>query len=161
MNINDYLIGQTGFDWQTMLAGWAEILPETFTIWLVNRFADVFINTEDGSVHCLDVAIGTLERVSDSREKFAELMDIPQNANNWLMIPLVDQCVKAGISLQPGQCYGFKVSPLFGGEYELGNVVRVDVVENYAFLADIRSQTKDMPDGTPVRLVIGPNPESH
>ena len=43
MNVNDYLIDQARFDWQAMLAGWADILPETFTMWLVNRFGDVFI----------------------------------------------------------------------------------------------------------------------
>ena len=43
-----------------MLAGWADILPEAFTMWLVNRFADVFIIAEDGSVHHLDIAGGTL-----------------------------------------------------------------------------------------------------
>lgn len=158
VNINDYLISQTGFDCQAQLARWAEILPETFTIWLVNRFANVFIIAEDGSVHCLDVVSGTLERVADSRDQFADLMDIPQSANNWLMIPLVDHCVKAGISLQPGQCYSFKVPPLFG-EYGLGNVAPVDVAENYAFLADIWSRTKNMTDGTSVRLVIGPAPK--
>jgi hypothetical protein len=50
VNINDYLIDLAGFDWQAMLAGWAEILPETFTMWLVNRFGDAFIIAEDGSV---------------------------------------------------------------------------------------------------------------
>jgi hypothetical protein len=43
VNVNDYLIDQAGFDWQAMLAGWADILPETFTMWLVNRFGDAFI----------------------------------------------------------------------------------------------------------------------
>ena len=94
MKANDYLIDQAGFDWQAMLAGWADILPETFTMWLVNRFGDVFIIGEDSSVHHLDIAGGTLHRVADTREQFADLIDVPQNANNWLMIPLVDQCVK-------------------------------------------------------------------
>jgi hypothetical protein len=64
------------------------------------------------------------------------------------------------MSLQPGQCYGFKVAPLSGGEYEPGKVAPVDLGQNYAFLADIWPQTKDMPDGTPVRLVFGPNPKN-
>jgi hypothetical protein len=65
------------------------------------------------------------------------------------------------MSLQPGQCYGFKVPPLLGGEYEPGNIAPVDLAQNYAFLSDIWSQTVDMPDGTPVRLVIGRNPKNH
>jgi hypothetical protein len=159
VNVNDYLIDQAGFDWQAMLAGWADILPETFTMWLVNRFGDVFIIAEHGSVHHLDIAGRTLHRVADNRDQFADLIDVPQNANKWLMIPLVDQCVKLGMSLSQRQCHGFKIPPLLGGAYEPRNVAPVDLVENYAFLADIWSQTKDLPDGSPVKLVIGPRPE--
>ena len=115
----------------------AEILPTTFTIWLVNRFGDVFIIAQDGSVHLLDIAGGTFERLADNLDRFAELIDEPQNANNWLMIPLVNQCVELGISLQPGQCHGFKIPPLLGGEYEPGNIVSVDLPQNYTFLVDI------------------------
>jgi hypothetical protein len=161
VKVNEYLIDLGEFGWQAMLTGWAEILPQTFTIWLVNRFGDVFIITEDGTVYQLDISGGTLCRVADTRDHFATLIDFPQNANNWLMIPLVDQCIKSGMSLQPGQCYGFKIPPLLGGEYELSNIAPVDLAQNYAFLADIWSQTKDVPDGTAVRLIVGPDPKSH
>jgi hypothetical protein len=137
INVNDYLIDHAGFDWQAMLTGWAEILPATFTLRLVNRFGDVFIVVEDGPVYLLDVAGGTLSRVAESRDQFADLIDVPQNANNWLMIPLVDQCIASGMSLQPGKCYGFKIPPLLGGEYATGNVVIVDLAQNYALLADL------------------------
>jgi hypothetical protein len=101
VNVNDYLIDHAGFDWQALLAGWAEVLPETFAIWLVNRFGDVFIIADDGSVHRLDAAVGTLDRLADTRDQFADLIDVPQNANNWLMIPLVDQCVMPQLDLIP------------------------------------------------------------
>jgi hypothetical protein len=96
VNVNDYLIEQARWDWQIMFAGWAEILPDTFTIWLVNRFAEVFFIAEDGSIHFLDITGGTLDRVADSREDFAVLMDVPDNANNWLMVPVVDECGHSG-----------------------------------------------------------------
>jgi hypothetical protein len=155
-NVKDYLIDQAGFDWQAMLAGWADILAETFTMWLVNRFGEVFIIGEDSSVHHLDIAGGTLHRAADTREQFADLIDVPQNANNWLMIPLVDQCVNWYVAFT-GQCYGFKIPPLLGGAYEPRNVAPVDLVEN--FLADIWSQAKDLPEGSPVKPVIGPRLE--
>jgi hypothetical protein len=36
----------------------------------------------------------------------------------------------------------------------------VDLAENYAFLADLRARTKDLQDGTQVRLVIKPRPDN-
>ena len=155
MNINDYLIDQSGKDWAAFLRDWMPPLPPSFTLWLVNRFGDAFVvSDEDGSVHMLDVGIGKAARVADNRSHFADLLDADDNANNWLMIPLVDECRKAGMSLGPSQCYGFKVPPVLGGKYEPVNVEPTDLAVHYSFLADIYKQTKDLPDGTPIRTVV-------
>lgn len=137
MNIDEYLIDQSGRDWVAMLSGWSEILPASFTVWLVNRFGDVVAVLDDESVHLLDIGVGTFARVAGSRKRFAELMNIPKNANNWLAIPLVDRCAAAGLVLGPGQCYGYKIPPLLGGEYSAENVALVDLAENYGVLAEV------------------------
>ena len=87
MSIHDYLIDQSGKDWSELLSGWSAVLPPPFTVWLVNRFGDVFAVFEDGSVHMLDVGTGVIQRVADSRDDFATQMDVGDNASNWLMIP--------------------------------------------------------------------------
>jgi hypothetical protein len=137
MNIDEYLIDQSGRDWVAMLSGWSEILPASFTVWLVNRFGDVVAVLDDESVHLLDIGVGTFARVAGSRKRFAELMNIPKNANNWLAIPLVDRCAAAGLVLGPWQCYGYKIPPLLGGEYSAENVALVDLAENYGVLAEV------------------------
>jgi hypothetical protein len=73
--------------------------------------------TTDGSVHQLLIGEGTFTKVAQSRAAFTQKRDENGNANDWLMIPLVDQLVAAGIILEHGQCYGFKVPPILGGEY--------------------------------------------
>jgi hypothetical protein len=102
----------------------------------------------------LDVGAGTLTRVADNRSHFSDLLDTDGNANNWLMIPLVNECRHAGLSLSPCQCYGFKIPPVLGGKYELANVEPTDLAVHYSFLADIYKQTKDLPDGTPIKAVV-------
>ena len=82
------------------------------------------------------------------------LIDLDDNSNNWLMIPLVDQCVAAGMVLNADQCYGFKMPPILGGEYSVDNIVPISLSEHYSFLADIYRQTKDLPDGMKVRIVV-------
>jgi hypothetical protein len=154
MNINDYLIDQAGYDWASLLRDWMPPLPQSFTLWLVNRFADTFVVFEDESVHMLDVGAGTLARLADNRDDFASKLDEGDNANIWLMIPLVDACREAGMTLPAGQCYGYKIPPCLGGQYELSNVELTDIAIHYSFLADIYRQTKDLPDGTPVHAVV-------
>lgn len=155
MDINDYLIDQAGKDWGTLLRDWMPPLPPSFTLWLVNRFGDAFVvREEDCSVHMLDVGSGTLARVADSRSHFADLLDIDDNAANWLLIPLVDACRDDGMSLSASQCYGFKVPPVLGGGYEVANVEPTNLSVHYSFLADLYKQTKDLPDGTPIKAVV-------
>jgi hypothetical protein len=154
MNLHDYLIDQSGNDWVALLKGWGSVLPASFTLWIVNRFGDLIIVLDDRSVHMLDLGSGQLSRLADSRDEFAKLLDIDDNANNWLMIPLVDQLVAAGMILTPERCYGFKVPPVLGGSYDLENVVTVPLIERYSLMADILRQIKDVPDGTPVKLVL-------
>src|SRR5262245_29228232 len=121
MSVHDYLIDHTGFDWPQLLSSWARLLPEELTVWLMNRFGDLFLVFAEGTVHMLDVGGGTIEKVANSRADFRKRIDKNDNANQWLMIPLIDQLVEAGISLQPGQCYGYKVPPVLGGEYTVEN----------------------------------------
>ena len=154
MDINDYLVAQPGKDWPALLSGWIDPLPPSFTLWMVNRFGDVFVVCDDQSVHMLDVGAGRIERLANDRNHFCTLLDSGNNANNWLMIPLVDACVASDLMLGPDQCYGYKVPPILGGEYDVRNIEPTNLSVHYALLADIYRQTKDLPDGTPVHAVI-------
>lgn len=154
MNLNDYLLATPGIDWSNVLRDWAPPLPGSFTVWFVNRLGDVFVVLEDGSVHMLDVGAGRLTRCAASRDDFATLIDVGDNADQWLAIALVDRCRAAGMSLAANQCYGFKVPPMLGGGYDVDNLEPTDLHVHYGLLADIHRQTKDVPDGTPIRVVV-------
>lgn len=140
MNINDYLIAPAGNDWEKLLGYWKPPLPEDFAPWLVNRFGDVFGVAPDAGVYWLEVAVGTVSKVADSREHFAQLLDAG-NAGRWLMIPLVDACGRAGMKLGPGQCYGLKIPPLLGGKYELANIEPTRLLVYYSYQAYVHKQT--------------------
>jgi hypothetical protein len=154
MDIHDYLLESSEVDWGRVLRDWAPPLPVEFTVWLVNRIGDVFVVFDDGSVHMLDVGAGLLTRCASSRDEFAELLDVGDHADRWLMIPVIDRCRAAGMALAANQCYGFKVPPMLGGGYDSDNLEPTDVQVHYGLLADIFRQTKDLPDGTRVRVVV-------
>lgn len=153
MDINDYTIPQAGKDWRALLSGWLSALPPSFTLWFVNRFGDLFLVFEDGSVHQLDVGLGRLKRLGDDRRTFNARLALRENANDWLMVPLVDACVAAGLTLSSSQCYGYKLAPILGGAYRVSNVQPVELAAHYSQLADLYRQTKHLPDGTPFRIL--------
>jgi hypothetical protein len=153
-SIHDYLVDQDGIDWTSALLGWAWLLPGEFTLWLVTRFADLILVLPDGSVHMLDVGAGTLERVANDRADFSKKIDEGDNANNWLKIPLVDECRAAGMRLKRGQCYGFKTPPVLGGEYSVENVGPLSITDYLGAYGSIHEQIRNLPDGAEVRLKV-------
>jgi hypothetical protein len=152
--IADYLIDQSGIDWNKALASWSWLLPSEFTLWLVNRFADLFLVVPDGTVLMLDVAAGTLTKVAESRDDFCTKIDEGENANQWLLIPLVDRMVATGVLLQPGHCYGFRTPPVLGGNYTVENAGPLPVWDYLGAYGSIHEQLRDVPDGCQVVLKV-------
>jgi len=151
MTLDNYLLQLDGLDWSQLLGCWSS-LPRSATIWLANQFGEPFLVYEDGSVHHFDPQAGEVEQVAQSRDEFASLLDQIDNANQWLLIPLVEAAREAGLTLRPGQCYGFAQPTVLGGEYAVSNVRVKTMGEYFAFLADLHAQIRDLPDGAEVEI---------
>ena len=121
---------------------------------MVNRFGDMIVVLEDGSVHYMDFSANEMRRIAENREDFIEKIGDAANANDWLMIPLVDACVAAGKTLPAGKCYNLTIPGVLGGKYEVNNIAAVPLSEYYGFLADLHRQIKELPDGAQVKLKI-------
>lgn len=156
MNVHDYLIDHSGFDWQSLLQEWHWLLPPEFCVWLLTRVGDLFITFPDGSIHMLDVGAGQLLRVAQSRDEFCTKIEEPGVADDWLMIPIVNQLVISGALLGPGQCYSFRQLPVLGGTYTADNRMVFPIREHFGAWGSVQRQISDLPDGS--HVVIKPVP---
>lgn len=120
----------------------------------MNRFGDLFLVTDEGSVHLFDVGGGTVTEVARDRDEFQDLIDRGDNANQWLMIPLVDELVAAGVVLKPGYCYGYRQPPVLGGGYTVENTVVIPIAEHYSFHATVHEQVRDLPEGATITIKL-------
>jgi hypothetical protein len=155
MNIADYLIDYQCFDWPNILADWSWLLPsEEFTLWLMNRYGDLFLITDNNEVYFLDVCGGTIEKIAENREDLCRLLDENDNSKYWLMIPLIDELVAAGKLLKKGRCYSFVIPPVLGGKYIVENTSDLSIEEHFGVYASIHRRIKELPDGTCVSLKI-------
>ena len=154
MNVHDYLIDQSGLDWQALLAEWHWLLPPEFRVWLLTRTGDLFISFPDGSIHMLDVGAGKLNREAASRDEACTKIDEPGIANDWLMIPIVDQLIAAGHVLGAGQCYSYRMLPVLGGTYKADNRIVLPIREHFGAWGSIHRQIADLPEGA--KVVINP-----
>ncbi len=154
MDIQDYLIDQTGLDWQALLAERHWLLPPQFNVWLLTRSGDLFIIIPDDSIHMLDVGAGTLKSVAKSRDEFCNRVNDPEIANDWLMIPIIDQLAGSDILLAVGQCYSFRTLPTLGGSYTADKRMPFGIREHFGGWGSVQRQISNLPDGT--QIVVKP-----
>jgi hypothetical protein len=157
MELANYIIDHQNVDWPTVLADWVWLLPEELTVWLMNRYGDLFLVFNDGTVHMLDIGRGTVEQLAENRNDFALKIDEDDNVSDWLMVPLVDRLIEAGKGVHIGQCYSFIIPPILGGEYTVENTAILSITEHYSVYASIHQQIKDLPDGTQIVLKVKTN----
>ena len=154
MEIGKFIIEHRGLEWPKLLVDWSWLLPKDISVLFMNRFGDLFILLDDGSVSMLDVGSGTIERVAASRDDFTLKIKSENLANYWFMIPLLNKVEDAGITLCEGQCYGYLQSPVFGGDYSVENTVVLPITEHLSVNADIHRQIQYLPDDTEIKLVV-------
>lgn len=154
MNIQDYLIDQADLDWSSLLEEWHWLLPPEFSVWLFTRAGDLFITLPGGSIHMLEVGSGELSLVAESRDDACAKIDEPGIAEEWLMIPIVDQLVASGCVLDPGQCYSYKVLPVLGGSYAPEGRALLPISEHFGAWGSLHHQIADLPDGSQVRIEV-------
>lgn len=152
--LSDYTIDHARLDWRDLLAHWAGLVPKEFAVWIVNRFGDLFLAFDDRSINMLDVGRGSLTRLANDREEFACLVNEGDNTNDWLMIPLVDKLVAAGLTIGPGQCYSYARLPILGGDYTVENTRIVSLAHHYEAFGPIHEELKDLPDGTHIKFEV-------
>ena len=120
----------------------------------MNKYGDLVLIDNDETIFFFDVGNGILERVADNKADFSEKLDAGDNANIWLMIPLIDQLIADGRLLTEGRCYSFLTPPVLGGEYNVKNTVMLPITEYYGVYASIHDQIKDLPDGAQVVIKV-------
>ncbi len=97
---------------------------------------------------------GELRRVAASRDEACAKIAEPGVADDWLMIPIVNQLVASGAVLGAGQCYSFRQLPTLGGSYDAENRMAFPIHEHFGAWGSVQRQISDLPDGS--HVVIKP-----
>jgi hypothetical protein len=153
-DVENYLLNIEEIDWSAALSTWGWLLPDELSIWMVNRFGDLFLIADDASILHLDMGSGSISQLAKSEAEFVELVTDAENADHWFFATLVDRMVNSGMVLEAKQCYGFKISPVLGGSYELDNIAVFPIAEYIRSMGYLHEQLKNLPDGSGVELKV-------
>ena len=120
-----------------------------------NLLQDQFGLSARGVVR-FDAETGETKFIADSIEKWAEtLLANYEYETAW---PLARQWQTEHGPLPAGKRLMPKTPFVLGGKYSMDNLWIGDAVEGMRFKADVAMQTRNLPDGTQIRLVVGKKP---
>ncbi len=144
-------IDHEGYDWPRLLEPWQDMLPANFTVRLMSRLGDLFLEFGDGSIHLFSAGDDAVTFLAEDWDAFRDAIgDNP----DWLMGDVIWQYEQAGKRLAPGQVYSLTPPPFLSGDYGVERALPLDVRTHFAVLGDIHAQTRDLPDGAQLKLVI-------
>jgi hypothetical protein len=155
MNIKDIIIETDNIDWNRILQHWSWLFVKgtTFNVWILTKFADLFVHMDDDSIWRLDTGAGTFDPIAKSKDEFSELIDSNDNFDFWFMPGLISQLESEGKRLQGNQCYGFITPTGFKeGSYSVANIKVCDIEKYFMTMGDLWGRLQDVEDGTKVKL---------
>ncbi len=118
-------------------------------------FQDQFCLSSHGVLR-FNAETGGTKPIADSLEGWAELVLRDYAVETGY--PVAKEWQLKNGPLQPGQRLIPKTPFLLGGGFSTENLWAGDAVEGMRFKADVAMQTRNLPNGTQVRMVIGKKP---
>lgn len=134
--------------------GWVGLDPAEVVA--TNAFGNVIVRAADGAYWRICPEEGSCRRVARNGQEFAALFGEEEFRTDWEMARLLERAGQQLGPLPEGRCYCLKQPAVIGGRYEVANLGTISLHELIAFSGDMAQQTKDVPDGAPVRIKIVP-----
>jgi hypothetical protein len=150
MDYRRYIVEATAVS-DHALDDWRWLVGSQLQLWCITKAGDAFLRDPvDGSVYFLDVLAGKAERIADGESAFEKAVNLPENADRWLMPEIVDG--QALLVMKPGkdECLSFKLPPVIGGQIEPDNYETCSVLVHFSLAGQIHQQVKDLPAGTKI-----------
>ena len=137
-----------------MLSDWEWLIGKSKLPVLISAGGDAFVqDTNDDTVHFLDVTAGRLTKVATTGGEFRALLDDPDFVETHFSVQMVGDLMQSGSSLPKGKIYSFVVPPALGGALALSNVEVADLEVHFSIAGQIHNQIRGLPVGTPIGSV--------
>jgi hypothetical protein len=154
LTLDDLTVSIRHLDRHALLRDWRWLIGPTKIPVLVTALGNAFLlDTEDGTVHVLDVGPATLQQVAACTDEFRKHLRQKDFVLEHFAPVIVVRMRERGQTLQPGQLYGFRTPPPLGGEYSADNLEPTDIDVHFALLGQIQQRTRNVPEGTGVEQI--------
>lgn len=132
--------------------GWTGVEPEDIVD--ENDFGNLIIKDVDGRYWRLCPEDVYCAVIADNITEYQELTNDPEFQMDWEMRTLVEQATNKFGPLGSGYKFYMVIPGVLGGEYGIGNIKTLSLIELIRLSGDIGRQIKDLPDGARVKLQV-------
>ncbi|MEO7717181.1 MAG: T6SS immunity protein Tdi1 domain-containing protein [Capsulimonas sp.] len=151
ITMNDLTVNFTHLDRVALMESWRWLIGETKQPILLTALGNAFVqDLVDGAICMVDTSTGDLLAAADSMEHLTELMEDKDFVTRAFDVEAFAALQKAGMTLQPGQIFSFKVPMALGGQYVLDNIEAMDITVHFGVTGQIFEQVSKMPEGAMV-----------
>ncbi len=146
----------TGFDLDIsdVLIKWTWLIGTDKSVVDLTKMGDAILVNSENKLFFLDTGNGTIEELSISYSDYRNWRLSHEELRFLFLSDLLDQLILHGLLLTNGKIYSYTLLPLVGGEYNVGNVFVLDILEHFQLTGDLHYKMKDLPNGTSVEFQI-------
>ncbi len=125
---------------EVMLPQWFWLVPEDSTPLLITLFGDWLFGNPDGSLSVLSVLEGTFEKVAHNVDHFNELNKSPEWCDEIFISSWLPIALENGVKPKEGECIGWEVHPIIGGEFSVDNLKIFSMVVYQSLMSQLHSK---------------------
>jgi hypothetical protein len=133
---------------------WGWIGLEPLEVVGENDFGNLIVKDVDGKYWRISPEECYCEVVASNRQELDALSNDQEFLHDWYMSALVSLAHDVCGPLAEGRKYSLKLPALLGGTYAGDNLAIAPLVEIVRLSGDIAKQTKELPDGTQIKLQV-------
>jgi hypothetical protein len=149
--LDDYFLPTEGIHVDKLLSDWRWLIGDKpISVLAVAAIGNLFLKGESGRVFLLEIEDGVCQCIAESAEQLQEKLGDRHNRRAWLQTFLIRELRNRGLGLGAGQCYGYKIPAVLGGELDIEDIEAVDLLVHVSILGQIHRQARDIPPGTVV-----------
>lgn len=105
-----------------LLEDWRWLVPEAMEPLMIGIFGDWVFGASDASHWHLDLLEGTFQKIADGSHDFNAKKELPTYRNEWFGEEWANIALSNGLVPKRDECLGWKIAPVRGGDFVLGNV---------------------------------------
>ena len=125
------------------LPEWAWLVPSSATPLFITALGDWIFGNPDGSLSALSVLEGIYEPIANNSDEYNQLKRSEEWLDEMFLSGWYAIGVENGVIPADGECIGWKIHPIIGGEFSIDNLQIFDMKAYQTLMSQLHGRIQD------------------